>query len=56
MALIPVFVKEMTGLISFNTPINTEHSRSSVPKMRTRIHTQIALLPFLRVMVSLSII
>lgn len=32
---IPDRVNEMTGFVSFSTPMNTEHSRFSVPKMRT---------------------
>lgn len=51
---IPDRVNEMTGFVSFSTPMNTEHSRFSVPKMRTRNHFFLSSLPFFNVIVSLS--
>ena len=55
MVRIPPLLKVMTGLISFCTPTNTSHSRSSVPKMRTENDDHPPQLPFFSVILSLSI-
>ena len=53
---IPALLKVITGIISFWMPINTSHSRFSVPKIRTTSHYKIVTEPFFRVILSLSII